>query len=115
MAHYPRGQMAAKKLLGENAEYVVVTDRYAGYHYIEQEKRQLCWAHILRNVSAIAQSWGSNLAIGKRLETIVNMLFSTGIVLKRVILLRLSSAASAAITNCVARKPGRGKSPMYHT
>jgi transposase len=69
--------VAAKKLLGENAEYVVVTDQYAGYHYIDQEKRPLCWAHILRNVSALAQSWGTNIAIGKRLETIVNMLFRT--------------------------------------
>ena len=77
MAHHSRGQVAAKKLLGENAEYVVVTDQYAGYHYIDQEKRQLCWAHILRNVSALAQSWGTNIAIGKRLETIVNILFRT--------------------------------------
>jgi transposase len=77
MVHYPRGQVAAKRLLGEDAEYVVVTDQYARYHYIAQQKRQLCWAHILRNVSALAQSWGPNVAIGKRLETIVNMLFRT--------------------------------------
>lgn len=50
-----------QKLLGENAEYVVVTDQYAGYDYIAQEKRQLCWAHILRNVIALAQSWGERM------------------------------------------------------
>jgi transposase len=75
MIHYSRGQQAAKQLLGENADYVVVTEQYAGYHYIEQSKRQLCWAHILRNIAAIAQSWGTNQIIGKRLENRVHLLF----------------------------------------
>jgi transposase len=75
MVPYSRGQVTAKKLLGENAEYVVVADQYAGYRYIDQEKRQLCWAHMLRNVSALAQCWGTNEAIGKPLVTIVKMLF----------------------------------------
>ena len=75
MIHYSRGQQAAKQLLGENADYVVVTDQYARYHYIEQSKRQLCWAHILRNIAAIAQSWGTNQVIGKRLENRVHLLF----------------------------------------
>lgn len=77
MIHYSRGQQAAKQLLGEHADYVAVTDQYAGYHYIEQRRRQLCWAHILRNVAAIAQSWGSNQVIGQRLEGIVHLLFRT--------------------------------------
>ena len=75
MVHYSRGQQAAKQLLGEDVDYVVVTDQYAGYHYIEQSKRQLCWAHILRNIAAIAQSWGTNEVIGKRLECMVHLLF----------------------------------------
>jgi transposase len=58
MVYYSRGQVAAKRLLGNDAEYVVFTDQYAGYHYIAQEKRQLCWAHILRKVSGLAQSGG---------------------------------------------------------
>jgi len=34
----------AKKVLGDNPENIVVTDQYAGYHYIDADHRQLCWA-----------------------------------------------------------------------
>ena len=33
MTHFSRGAWAAKKLLGDNPENIVVTDQYAGYHY----------------------------------------------------------------------------------
>jgi transposase len=52
-----------------------VTVQYAGYHYIEQRNRQLCWAHISSNIAAIAQSWGTNQIIGKQLENMVHLLF----------------------------------------
>lgn len=77
MTHFSRGQWAAKKLLGEQPDAVIVTDQYAGYHYIDEHKRQLCWAHILRNISALAESWGMNKVLGKRLEHIVLLLFRT--------------------------------------
>lgn len=77
MVHYSRGQQAAKKLLGDNLPGIVVTDQYAGYHYIDQGKRQLCWAHILRNVMALAESWGMNAIIGQQLATAVQLLFRT--------------------------------------
>ena len=31
-----------------------MTDQYAGYRFIDSSQRQLCWAHVLRNVAAIA-------------------------------------------------------------
>ena len=77
MTHYSRGQGAAKKLLGDDVSFVTVTDQYAGYHFIDAKQRQLCWAHILRNVMAIAESWGSNQAVGQRLVGLVNILFRT--------------------------------------
>lgn len=77
MTHYSRGQLAAKILLGEDMKAVVVTDQYAGYHYLPQYRRQLCWAHILRNVGAIADSWGPNKPIGQRLETLIHLIFRT--------------------------------------
>ncbi|MFQ3220671.1 MAG: transposase [Paraglaciecola sp.] len=36
MAYHLSGQVEAKKLWGENAKYVVVTNQYAGYNYIDQ-------------------------------------------------------------------------------
>ena len=60
MTHFSRGAWGAKKLQGDNPENFVVTDQYAGYHYIDADYRQLCWAHILRNMNAVAESWGTN-------------------------------------------------------
>ncbi|WP_236688422.1 IS66 family transposase [Vibrio renipiscarius] len=33
--------------------HISVTDQYSAYKYIDESNRQLCWAHILRNVIAI--------------------------------------------------------------
>ena len=75
MTHYSRGRSAAKKLLGEDPSGVTVTDRYVGYSFIDDEKRQFCWAHVLRNVIAIAESTYPEKAIGERLAQIIRLLF----------------------------------------
>lgn len=54
MTAYGRGQDAAERLLGTELDGVLVTDQYAGYRFIDKAQRQLCWAHVLRNVAAIA-------------------------------------------------------------
>ena len=56
MTAFGRGQEAAKRLLGSELDGVLVTDQYAGYRFIDSAQRQLCWAHVLRNVAAIAES-----------------------------------------------------------
>lgn len=56
MTAYGRGQDAAKRLLGSELDRVLVTDQYAGYRFIDASQRQLCWAHVARNVAAIADS-----------------------------------------------------------
>ena len=75
MTHFSRGAWAAKKLLGESPENIVVTDQYAGYHFIDDGNRQLCWAHILRNMTALADSWGTNKQCGLRLVRLIRLLF----------------------------------------
>ncbi|QJR80389.1 IS66 family transposase [Alteromonas pelagimontana] len=75
MTHYSRGNWAAKKLLGESPTNMVVTDQYAGYHYIDDSHRQLCWAHILRNMQALADSWGTNKLCGAKLVRLIHLLF----------------------------------------
>ncbi len=75
MTHFSRGAWAAKKLLGDKPENIVVTDQYAGYHYIDAENRQLCWAHILRNMNALAESWGTNKTHGTVLVRLIRILF----------------------------------------
>ncbi|WP_042011223.1 IS66 family transposase, partial [Aeromonas fluvialis] len=68
MTAFGRGQDAAKRLLGSELDGVLVTDQYAGYRFIDSSQRQLCWAHVLRNVAAIADSGEKvNQPIGARL------------------------------------------------
>ena len=77
-SNYFRNKEAAIKLLGEELDGVLITDQYSSYHYIDDSKRQLCWAHILRNVIAIAESLDSdNQKIGHRLTLIAQSLFKT--------------------------------------
>ena len=52
-----------------------MTDQYAGYRFIDSSQRQLCWAHVLRNVAAIADSGENNQPIGARLVLLANSVF----------------------------------------
>jgi transposase len=40
-----RSQAAAKALLGEDFGGFVISDRYAGYHFLDVVQQQLCWCH----------------------------------------------------------------------
>jgi len=76
MTAYGRGQDAAKRLLGSELDGVLVTDQYAGYRFIDASQRQLCWAHVARNVAAIADSSDEvNQLIGARLELLADSVF----------------------------------------
>ncbi|WP_421241570.1 IS66 family transposase [Aeromonas enteropelogenes] len=76
MTAYGRGIDAAKRLLGSELAGVLVTDQYAGYRFIDASQHQLCWAHVLRNVIAIAQSGEQvNQSVGARLVLLANSVF----------------------------------------
>ncbi len=40
-----RSQRAAKELIGEDFGGFVISDRYAGYHFLDVLQQQLCWSH----------------------------------------------------------------------
>lgn len=63
-----RGQVAAKALLGEQPQGVIVSDRYSGYSFIDLQQRQACWAHLLRDFARIATREGLAGVIGQRLQ-----------------------------------------------
>lgn len=76
MTAHDRGKEAAKRLLGQTPAGVVITDQYAGYRFIAPRQRQFCWAHIARNVAAIADSSEAvNQPIGARLVLLADMVF----------------------------------------
>jgi len=45
-------------LLGETFDGVVSSDRYKAYLRIPLERRQVCWAHLKRNLIAFAERSG---------------------------------------------------------
>lgn len=78
MTAFSRGQDAARRLLGLEPPGVLVTDQYSGYRFVDPSKRQLCWAHVARNVAAIADSADlDNQPIGERLVLLAAAVFRT--------------------------------------
>ncbi len=57
----------ARDLIRAQPSGVVVTDRYAAYGYIDAARRQVCWAHLIRDFTRIAQRAGQPGRIGRRL------------------------------------------------
>lgn len=67
-AIYPsRARYVILDLIGEKCTAVVTSDRYAGYAFIDAQRRQICWAHLLRDFNRIAQRPGLAGRIGQRL------------------------------------------------
>lgn len=62
-----RSQAAAKALIGEDFGGFAITDRYAGYHFLDVLQQQLCWAHVIRQLTEISQRPGATGRRGKRL------------------------------------------------
>ncbi|MBA2261967.1 MAG: IS66 family transposase [Solirubrobacterales bacterium] len=62
-----RSQAAAKALLGEDFGGFVVSDRYAGYHFLDVLQQQLCWCHVIRQLVEVSQRSGAAGRRGKKL------------------------------------------------
>lgn len=42
----------ARTLMGTDYKGIVISDRYSGYGWLDESQRQLCWAHIKRDLTA---------------------------------------------------------------
>jgi len=62
-----RSQRAAKELLGEDFGGFVISDRYAGYHFLDVLQQQLCWAHVVRQLVEISERAGAAGKLGRSL------------------------------------------------
>lgn len=58
---------AAKELLGEGFAGLLVSDRFSSYKWVRGRRRQLCWAHLLRDFHKIADRLGRSGEIGRLL------------------------------------------------
>ena len=73
--HLGRGQAAANELLGAFAGHLV-TDRWSGYGGHPWAKRQLCWAHLIREFRKMAERSGGSQVIGEGLLEVARRLFA---------------------------------------
>jgi transposase len=75
MVHLSRDSVAAQQLLGA-AMGILVTDRHAGYNWWPLGLRQVCWAHLLRDFTAISERGGHSEKLGKALLEQAHQMFS---------------------------------------
>jgi transposase len=61
-----RAAKVARELLGE-APCIVVSDRYSGYGWIPVRRRQVCWAHLIRDFQKIEDAGGDASSVGAAL------------------------------------------------
>jgi transposase len=66
----------ARMLLGERFAGIVCSDRWRGYDYLEPTKRQLCWAHLLRDFTAHSEGMSEQKQFGDQALTIARELFA---------------------------------------
>ena len=69
-----RGQEHASKLLG-CFQGILTTDRWGGYNHYPREKRQICWAHLMRDFKAMTANWNDGEAIGTALRKEARAMF----------------------------------------
>ncbi len=72
-----RRQECAQYILGKQFNGIAVTDQCGSYNWIDKNKHQFCWAHILRNLQQMADYSGKGLTanIGKKLVLICKSVF----------------------------------------
>jgi len=70
-----RGGKVAQELLGEPFWGWLVTDRWSAYSGYPTWRRQLCWAHLLRDIEAMIARGGCSQEIGEGLQAQARRMF----------------------------------------
>jgi len=70
-----RHEREARALLGEGFAGVVCSDRWWAYNYLEPERRQVCWAHIIRDFTAQSEGLEPEQRFGEAGLEIAGRLF----------------------------------------
>lgn len=70
-----RGGKVARELLGEAFGGILVTDRWSAYTWYPVRWRQLCWAHLLRDIEAMTGRGGRSQEIGEALQSQAHQMF----------------------------------------
>jgi transposase len=72
---HSRGAKVAKELLGTKFSGILISDRWSAYAWVDVQRRQLCWAHLLRQFLGF-QAYGAEAStIGRALELLTETMF----------------------------------------
>lgn len=70
-----RDKAAAQEIVGKGFCGVLVADRYNGYHWFNEQRRQFCWAHLLRDFRGLLEYGPVARSFGERLVGLTDRLF----------------------------------------
>ena len=70
-----RRSKVAQALVGERFWGWLVTDRWSAYTWYPTWRRQLCWAHLLRDIEAMIARGGRSQEIGEALQAQARQMF----------------------------------------
>jgi transposase len=73
--HARRGASGLTALLGEAIEGIVTSDRWKVYERLDVYRRQLCWAHLVRDFQALVDRGGPGQEIGNQLLCLAEDIF----------------------------------------
>jgi transposase len=62
-----RGGEVSRRMLGEGFSGTLVSDRWSAYAWVHRLRRQVCWAHLLREFEGFAERSGVLAAYGQSL------------------------------------------------
>jgi transposase len=71
-----RGAESAKELLGAAFAGILVSDRWSAYTWVDAARRQLCWAHLIRDFTKISERGGRSEAIANSVLEYVKEMFT---------------------------------------
>ncbi len=60
-----RHEREAKTLLGQDFQGIACSDRWWAYDYLDPERRQLCWAHLVRDFTAHSEGAAAQKEFGQ--------------------------------------------------
>ena len=75
VVHARRSLAGLQTLLGEVIAGVVISDRWKVYEVLPDGRRQLCWAHLIRDFRALSERRGVSRRIGEDLLALSGVLF----------------------------------------
>jgi transposase len=70
-----RSTEVAKQILGENFAGILNSDRWSAYNWLDNRRRQLCWAHLKRDFQAFVERGGVSQLIGEALLAQAKLMF----------------------------------------